>query len=102
MKTMNIDIKKEPTDEQKRMLENMTRKDICFDEDCPELSENELLQFRRIADMRKVDRRKQNITLRVSPSTAAKAKALGAGYTGVLARMLDLCLNDPEIIKKCL
>lgn len=102
MKTVNIDIRKGPSEEQKRMLEKMARKDICFDEDCPELSEDELLQFKRISDQRKTDRRKQNITLRVSPSTAAKAKALGSGYTGVLSRMLDLCLNDPEIIKKCL
>ncbi len=51
---------------------------------------------------KKLDKQKQVVALRLSPETVTKAKALGKGYTGVLARMLDYCLEDPEIIKKCL
>lgn len=98
----DIDVKKAPTIEQIKMLEQAARLPISFDEDCPELSEEELAKFRRISDERKNERRKQVITLRVSSSTLAKAKALGSGYSGVLSRMLDMCLSDPEIIKRCL
>ena len=98
----DVNVKKAPTKEQIKMLEQAEKMPICFDEDCPELSEEDLKKFRRISDERKNERRKQTVTLRVTPATLAKAKALGSGYSGVLARMLDFCLNDPEIIKKCL
>ncbi len=98
----DMDVKKAPTKEQLKMLEKAEKMPISFDEDCPELSDEDLKNFRRISDERKNERRKQTVTLRVTPATLAKAKALGAGYSGVLSRMLDLCLNDPDIIKKCL
>lgn len=98
----DIDVKKAPAIEQIKMLEQAAKLPISFDEDCPELSEEELAKFRRISDERKNERRKQVITLRVSSSTLARAKALGSGYSGVLSRMLDMCLSDPEIIKRCL
>lgn len=102
MKVSNVDVKKTPTKEQIDMLERAAKLPICFDEDCPELSEEELSKFRRISDVRKNERRKQVISLRVSASTLARAKALGTGYSGVLSRMLDMCLSDPELIKRCL
>lgn len=102
MKTFSIDVTKTPTEEQIKMLEAAANRPICFDEDSPELSEDDLAKFRRIADQRKDERRKQVVTLRVSPTTLAKAKALGSGYSGVLSRMLDFCLDNPDIIKQCL
>lgn len=102
MRISNIDVTKAPTDKQIEMLEQASKLPTYFDDDCPELSEEDLAKFRRISDIRKTERRKQSITLRVSPSTLAKAKALGTGYSGVLSRMLDMCLNDPDIIKRCL
>ncbi len=98
----NIDVKKAPTKKQIKMLEEAAKRPICFDEDCPELSDEDLTKFKKISDERKCERRKQIVTLRVSPVTLAKAKSLGSGYSGVLSRMLDFCLNDPDIIKKCL
>lgn len=102
MKVSNADVKKAPTKEQIRMLEKAEKRNISFDEDSPELSEEDLAKFRKISDERKLERRKQVITLRVSSSTLTKAKALGSGYSGVLSRMLEVCLNDPNMIKRCL
>lgn len=102
MKAYNIDVKRNPTKEQIDMLERAAKLPICFDEDSPELSEEDLSQFRHISDIKKSERRKQVISLRVSASTLAKAKSLGTGYSGVLSRMLDMCLSDPELIKRCL
>lgn len=44
----------------------------------------------------------QVVSLRLSNETMKKAKALGKGYSGILSRMLDYCLDNPEIINKCL
>ena len=42
------------------------------------------------------------VLLRLSPATIEKAKLLGKEYTGILERLLDLAVNDPETVKKCL
>lgn len=102
MKVSNVDVKKAPTKEQLKMLEKAKKRKISFDKDSPELSEEDLAKFRKISDERKLERRKQVITLRVSSSTLTKARALGSGYSGVLSRMLEVCLNDPNMIKRCL
>ncbi len=102
MKAVSIDVNKAPTKEQIMMLDKAAARKVVFDEDCPELSEEDLAKFRKISDERRNERRKQILTLRVSASTLSKAKSLGSGYSGVLSRMLDVCLNDPDMIKRCL
>ena len=97
-----IDIKKKPTEEQQKMLREMEETSIIYDDDCPELTEEELAQFRRISDIRNDERRKQTISLRLSPQAIKKAKALGKGYTSVLSRMLEADLNNNERIKQFL
>lgn len=31
-----------------------------------------------------------------------KAKKLGRGYNGILSRLLDMALSNPDMVKKCL
>lgn len=90
------------TEEEKSMIEHATTMPVLYDEDSPETTPEMLLAFRQAAEEKRKQRRKNVISIRVSNSTLEKAKALGSGYSGVLARMIDFCLNDPEIIKKCL
>lgn len=94
-----IDPKRELTSEEENILESAAKKPVMYDEDLPKLSQEQLMQFYRISDARKEERRKQNVTLRLSPQAIRKAKALGKGYTSVLARILENALNDPDIIK---
>ena len=89
-------------EEQLEMLKKAEQLPIIYDDDSPELSQEELSEFRRIADEKRNARRKQCITLRLSPQSLSKAKALGKGYTSVLSRILEYALNDNELIRKCL
>jgi uncharacterized protein (DUF4415 family) len=98
----DIDLDKPLTEEQKNMLEVLKKRADDFDEDSPELSLEELEQFRRIAEQRREERRKQTVTIRLSPQTLMKAKALGKGYTSVLSRIIEIALDDSELIRKCL
>lgn len=98
----DIDLDKPLTEEQKNMLEALKKRAYTFDEDSPELSLEELEQFRRIAEQRREERRKQTVTIRLSPQTLMKAKALGKGYTSVLSRIIEIALDDSELIRKCL
>ncbi len=96
----SIDVTKKPNADQIKMIEEASKKPIEFDEDCPELTEQELRQFKKISRERNADRRKQTVTIRLSPQTLAKAKSLGKGYTSVLSRILENALNDNDIIKR--
>lgn len=94
-----IDLNAPLTDEQKQMLEALKDRPIEFDEDCPELTEEQLSQFKRASEERRAERRKQTVTLRLSPQALKKAQSLGKGYTSVLSRILESALNDNEVIK---
>ena len=88
------------TQEQIKQIEEADKKPIVFDEDCPELTEEQLKQFRRVSERRKSENRKETVTLRLSAKSLRKAKSLGKGYTAVLSRILEDALNDNEVIFK--
>lgn len=88
------------TNEQINEIKEAAKKPIVFDEDCPELTDKELSKFRKISDIRKEERRKQTVTLRLSSKSLRKAKSLGKGYTAVLSRILENALNDDDLIKR--
>ena len=77
------------TDEERTMLERAKTLPITFAEDSPELTEEELKDFRRVSEENRLERNKQTVTLRLSPQALKKAKSLGKGYTSVLSRILS-------------
>lgn len=95
----DIDLSKPVNDKQKKMLELLQERPVQPDEDCPELTEEQLAQFRRVSDIRREERNKQSITIRLSPQAIKTAKSLGKGYTSVLSRILEAALSDSETIK---
>lgn len=94
-----IDLNKPLTAKQKQMLEALKTRPVQPDEDCPELTAEQLSQLVRVSEMRHDERRKQTVTLRLSPQALKKAKSLGKGYTSVLSRILESALTDIEFIK---
>lgn len=100
MTTFEIQSNRKLTEKELEMLEKAKTRPIVFDEDSPELTQEELKQFRHVSELRQEERRKQTVTLRLSPTALRKAKSLGKGYTSVLSRILENALNDNEIIKR--
>ena len=98
----DIDLNQPLTEEQKKMLEELKTRPVQPDEDCPELTEEQLSQMVRISEQRRDERRKQSVTLRLSPQAIRRAKSLGKGYTSVLSRILENALSDNEIIERFL
>ncbi len=94
-----IDFNKPLTDEQKKMLEELKARPVTPDDDCPELTAEQLKQFARVSEKNREERRKQTVTLRLSPQAIRTAKSLGKGYTSVLSRILENALTDAELIK---
>lgn len=94
----NIDFNEPLTDKQIKMLEALETRVPEPDEDCPELTDEQLSQCRRISKANREKRCKQTVTIRLSPQALAKARSLGKGYTSVLSRILENALNDIDTI----
>ena len=98
----DIDFSEGLTPEQIQMLEAL--KDVTPepDEDSPAFTKEELVHFKKMADQKREERRKQSVTLRLSPQSLSKARSLGKGYTSVLSRILENALNDNKLIEQYL
>ena len=94
-----IDLTQPLTPSQVEMLHNLESKPISPDEDCPELTMDQLAQFQRISAANREERCKQTVTLRLSPQTLRRAKSLGKGYTSVLSRILESARETPDIVR---
>ena len=90
------------TEEEKRMIDDAAARPIEPDEDCPETTPEQFARYRELLAQRKARSKTQIVSLRLKEETLNKARLLGSGYTGVLGRILEYGLNDPEILKKCL
>lgn len=91
-----------PTKEQIREIEDAEKRPIVYDEDSPEFSLEQYAEFAEIARRQREARKRKVVALRLLPSTVEKAKMLGKGYTTILSRMIDLCIDDETILQKCL
>ena len=60
-----IDVNMQPNEDQLVMLKKASEMPIVYDEDSPELDDEELKQFKRISETRKEERRKQTVTIRI-------------------------------------
>lgn len=80
-------------------LELAEKREPVYDEDAPEMTYEQLMQFKRINHE---NRTKPTVSLRITPATLNKAKQYGKGYTGLLSRLLDIAINDEEMVKKCI
>ena len=89
-------------EEVKKEVRAAAKRPIVFDDDAPELTDEQLAEFAALAEQQRNDRKKPVLSLRISKETLAKAKLLGRGYTGVLSRLLDMAINDKEMVRKAL
>jgi len=102
IKRYTIDLDAELTPEQIKELEEAAKMPIVFDEDCPELTDEQLAQFRRISEINQEKRHRKIVSLRLSTRALNTARQLGKGYTAILSRILEDVLSNPEKLKKYL
>jgi uncharacterized protein (DUF4415 family) len=89
----------EPARKQLERIRKAAQQPITFDEDCPELTSEQLALLAEAARVRNL---KQTVGLRLSQQTIEQYKALGKGYTSVMASILEYAINNPALIKKIL
>ena len=91
------------TEAQIEMLSTLAATPAVPDEDCPELTLEQLGSRKdslRRCFANRESRCKQTVTLRLSPQAMRRAKSLGKGYTSVLSRIVENALLDPATIQK--
>ena len=80
-------------------LEAAERRPVTPDDDCPEMTISQLLEFKPFHQKKQP---KQTVSLRLSPSTLDMAKRYGQGYTTFLSRLLDEAIKDESLVRRCL
>ena len=90
------------TKEQILTVKEAAKRPVVPDDDNPELTDEQLASMHRVHELRRADRRRQNVTLRLTPQAIRKAKALGRGYSGILSRIVESVLDDPATVSKYL
>ena len=72
------------------------------DPDCPPSTPEALAEFAAMARERRKNRRNPLpvVALRIQPEVLEKYKALGRGYSGIMADVLKLAVDNPEILSK--
>ena len=65
------------------------------------MTEEQLRELQSFIEQRREENRKTLVSLRLTNKTLTKAKSLGRGYTAILSRLLDLAIEDPEMLRKC-
>ena len=87
---------------QLKEIEEARNNPVVFDEDAPELTEEQYAEMAEIAKARRKEAIKTVVAIRISPATLKKAKATGKGYTGFLSRLLDNAIDDPILVARSL
>lgn len=94
--------KTEPTAEQITEVKAAEKMPIVYDDDSPSFTDEQYAEFARQVARQREERKRRVVALRLLPKTFEKAKKLGKGYTAILSRMIDLCIDDKELLQKCL
>jgi uncharacterized protein (DUF4415 family) len=73
-----------------------------YDPECPPSTPEALAEFAAMARERKKSQKSPLpiVALRIQPDVLEKYKSLGRGYSGIMAEVLKLAADNPEIITK--
>ena len=75
-----------------------------YDPVCPPSTPEALAEFAAMARELRKNRRNPSpvVALRIKPDVLSKYKALGRGYTSIMADVLNYVADNPEILKNCI
>jgi len=86
----------------KAEIREAKKKPPVYDPDCPESTPEALAEFAAIVRERKKNKRNPLpvVALRIQPEVLEKYKSLGRGYSGIMADVLRLAADNPEILSR--
>jgi uncharacterized protein (DUF4415 family) len=81
-------------------LKEAAKHPIVYTDDCPKSTPEALKEFAMQRVEMNRQKRRQTVTIRIQPDVLEKYKALGRGYSGIMADVLKLAADNPEILSK--
>jgi len=69
-----------------------------YDPECPPSSPEALKEFAQLAAERNRRKKKQSVTIRVTPDVLASYKTMGSGYTGIMSDVLQYAVENPAVL----
>ena len=79
-------------------LKEAAKHPIVYTDDCPKSTPKALKEFAMQRAEINRQKRRQTVTIRIQPEVLKKYKSLGRGYSGIMADVLRLAANNPEIL----
>ena len=91
-----------PTKKQIKEIRAAAKAPVKYTPDCPKSTPEALAEFAAKArELREsMKRTKPAVTIRITPDCLTKYKALGKGYTGIMADVLSYVADNPEILSR--
>ena len=83
-------------------LREAAKHPIVYTNDCPKSTPEALKEFAIQRAKLNCQKRRKAVTIRVIPDCLLKYKALGKGYTGIMADVLNYVADNPDILAKAL
>ena len=95
-----VKVGQKPTKAQLQQLQELAKKPVHYTKDCPESTPEALAEFAAMARERRQRKTKPLVALRLEPEALETYKALGKGYIGIMADVLNYAAHNPEILSK--
>jgi uncharacterized protein (DUF4415 family) len=95
-----VKVGQKPAKEQLRQIREIAKKPIHYTEDSPKSTPEALAEFAAMAREKRQRKVKPIVALRIEPEALEKYKALGNGYTGIMADVLNYVAENPELLYK--
>jgi len=102
--TSTIKVGQKPTKQERKQMKEEVRaaKKLppVYDPDCPPSTPEALAEFAAMARERKKNQRNPLpiVALRIQPDVLEKYKALGRGYSGIMADVLKYAVDNPGVL----
>ena len=98
--TVTVKTGQQPTEEQLQEVRNAALLAPAVDPECPPSSPAALAEFATKARfLRKGRKVRPAVTIRMDPACLETYKALGRGYTGIMAEVLAYAAAHPDMLK---
>ena len=89
-----------PPKEAIKEAKKAARKPINYTEEAPRSTPEALAEFAALRAAQKKKDARPVVALRIQPEVLEKYKALGRGYSGIMADVLKFVADNPEILSK--
>ena len=83
-----------------KRVKKAARKPINYTEEAPRSTPEALAEFAALRAAQKKKDARPVVALRIQPAVLEKYKALGRGYSGIMADVLKFVADNPEILSK--